>query len=178
MQGCGPALGWCQKEPEPASCGAAEGGSSPGTGHGPGQQHTRWGHAWGHPSTPEPPTKILGARLQLLQVHHLLADHAAVVVVWGGGDRDKDRGVTGTCHPRVPKRGRFGTGQSSAVVPGETPAMSGWDPLGLRRAAGDGEAVQEGVALPRDPHGRAQGYGCGDLGAAHLARGAPAAAGG
>jgi len=39
------------------------------------------------------PTEILGARLQLLQVHHLLADHAAVVVVCR--DVVGTRGVTG-----------------------------------------------------------------------------------
>lgn len=36
-----------------------------------------------HRDTTEPPTKILGATLQLLQVHHLLANHAAVVVICG-----------------------------------------------------------------------------------------------
>lgn len=47
------------------------------------------------------PTKILGARLHLLQVHHLLADHTAIVVVcrdtmetpWGHGVSQNAREV-------------------------------------------------------------------------------------
>lgn len=46
---------------------------------------TRRGHRSGHTRDTHRdsvvPTKILGACLQLLQVHHLLADHAAIVMV-------------------------------------------------------------------------------------------------